>query len=82
MKLTVPPRHPKWIVVSAYVGPKPELKGLYFHTRFTYYKKKIALTMAALLNKKAKSNYRWPGKHFEFQVVPYEHPADGLKEVV
>lgn len=80
MKLIVTPRQPKWIVVSAYVGPKVELKGLCFPTRLTYFKKKIALGMAAILNNKVKNYGRWPSKHFEFQVVPYERPADAFKE--
>ena len=80
MKLTVTPRHPKWIVVSAYVGPKAALKGLTFPTRYTYYKKKIAVAMASLLNSKIEDYRRWPGRHFEFQVVPYERPADAFKE--
>lgn len=81
MKLTVQPRHPKWIIISAYVGNDEDLKGLYFPTRFTYYKKKIALGMAALLNNRVKNYSRFPGRRFEFQVIPNDRSADPLKEV-
>lgn len=80
MKLEIKARHPKWIIVSAYIGPKKKLKGLTFPTKYTYYRKKIALTMAQLLNSKYNGLDIWPAKDFEFQVIPYEG-ADSPKEV-
>lgn len=81
MKLTVQPRHPKWIVISAYVGPKNKFRGLTFPTRFTYYRKKIAVGMASLLNNKARVRNLGPSEDWEFQVVPYEPVPDSLSEV-
>lgn len=64
-------RNPKWVVVSAYVGRKKSLRGLTYATRFTFYRKKIAETMAGNLNRIACAINFGPGKDFEFIVVPY-----------
>lgn len=84
MEVMTKPRNPKWIIVSAYIGPKKKFKGLIFPTRFTYYRRKIADVMVRLLNQRAgrySDLFGGPGRDFEFRVIPYEADADSPKEV-
>lgn len=74
MKLTVRPRHPKWVVSSVYVGKKKAFLGMHYPTRLTFYNKKLATRMASFLNNKVKHLERWPAKDFEFQVIPNQRP--------
>lgn len=66
--LPIRPRGPKWIVISAYIGPRKKFKGLTYDTRLVFYRKKLAEVMASVLNNRA-GRYGI-GKDFEFRVAP------------